>query len=96
MTNLDEFFASEQKQQYCMLPFWKRITILLAGPFMNLLYAMIVFVIIYSIIGVDVQMQSGEVVHYVLGAVRCHRGWVQVHRHGGGSYLGPVQPRNGG
>ena len=27
---------------------------------------MIVFVIIYSIIGVDVQMQSGEVVHYVL------------------------------
>ena len=66
MANLDEFFASEQKQQYCMLPFWKRITILLAGPFMNLLYAMIVFVIIYSIIGVDVQMQSGEVVHYVL------------------------------
>lgn len=64
--NLNEFFASEQKQQYCMLPFWKRITILLAGPFMNLLYAMIVFVIIYSIIGVDVQMQSGEVVHYVL------------------------------
>ena len=39
VTNLDEFFASEQKQQYCMLPFWKRITILLAGPFMNLLYA---------------------------------------------------------
>ena len=66
VANLDEFFASEQKQQYCMLPFWKRITILLAGPFMNLLYAMIVFVIIYSIIGVDVQMQSGEVVHYVL------------------------------
>ena len=66
VTNLDEFFASEQKQQYCMLPFWKRITILLAGPFMNLLYAMIVFVVIYSIIGVDVQMQSGEVVHYVL------------------------------
>ena len=39
VANLNEFFASEQKQQYCMLPFWKRITILLAGPFMNLLYA---------------------------------------------------------
>ena len=94
VTNLDEFFASEQKQQYCMLPFWKRITILLAGPFMNLLYAMIVFVIIYSIIGrADAKWRSGSL---CACAVRCHRGWVQVHRHGGGSYLGPVQPRNGG
>lgn len=64
--DIDAFFAAEQRQQYCMLPFWKRITILLAGPFMNLLFAMIVFVIIYSLIGVDLQMQNGEVVHYVL------------------------------
>lgn len=66
IANLDEFFAAEKKQQYCSLPFWKRVTILLAGPVMNLLFAMIVFVIIYSCIGVDLQMQSGEVVHYVL------------------------------
>lgn len=66
IVNLDQFFAREQAQQYCELPFWKRITILLAGPFMNLLFAMIVFVIIYSIIGVDIQRQSGEIVHYVL------------------------------
>lgn len=66
IANIDEYFAAEEKQQYCSLPFWKRVTILLAGPFMNLLFAMIVFVIIYSIIGVDLQMQSGEVVHYVL------------------------------
>lgn len=66
IVNLDQFFAHEQAQQYCELPFWKRITILLAGPFMNLLFAMIVFVIIYSLIGVDIQRQSGEIVHYVL------------------------------
>lgn len=66
IVNLDQFFAREQAQQYCELPFWKRITILLAGPFMNLFFAMIVFVIIYSLIGVDIQRQSGEIVHYVL------------------------------
>lgn len=64
--NLDQFFAHEQAQQYCELPFWKRVTILLAGPLMNLLFAMIVFVILYSIIGVDIQRQSGEIVHLVL------------------------------
>lgn len=66
IVNLDQFFVREQAQQYCELPFWKRIAILLAGPFMNLLFAMIVFVIIYSLIGVDIQRQSGEIVHYVL------------------------------
>lgn len=69
IADLDVFFAAEEKQQYCSLPFWKRITILLAGPFMNLLFAMIVFVIIYSCIGVDLQMQSGEIVHYVLSPI---------------------------
>lgn len=33
---------------------------------MNLLFAMIVFVILYSIVGVDIQMQSGEIRHFVL------------------------------
>lgn len=64
--NLGTFFAEEKKQQYCSLPFWKRVIILLAGPFMNLLFAMIVFVVLYSIVGVDLQTQSGEIVHYVL------------------------------
>jgi regulator of sigma E protease len=66
ITNLESFFAAEEKQQYSSLPFWKRIIILLAGPGMNLIYAMVAFVVIYSILGVDLQLQSGEVVHYVL------------------------------
>lgn len=66
IADLDAFFAAEQRQQYRTLPFWKRVTILVAGPFMNLLFAMIVFVILYSIVGVDIQMQSGEIRHFVL------------------------------
>lgn len=67
--NLGTFFAAEKRQQYCTLPFWKRVTILLAGPFMNLLFAMIVFVILYSIVGVDLQMQNGEIRHFVLSPI---------------------------
>lgn len=68
--NLDEFFAAEQRQQYRSLPFWKRITILLAGPFMNLLFAMLVFVILWTCIGINVQLESGEIAHYVLSPIQ--------------------------
>ncbi len=68
--DLDEFFESEDKKQYHSLPFIKRVIILLAGPAMNLLYAMVVFVIIYSVIGVDLQnTQTGEIVHYALSPI---------------------------
>lgn len=63
--NVDAFFKSEQAQQYCTLPFWKRCIILLAGPFMNLLWVMFAFVLIYSVLGVDVQnTTTGEISHY--------------------------------
>lgn len=61
----EEFFASEKAQQYCTLPFWKRCTILLAGPFMNLLWVFLVFIFIYSVMGLDLQnTQTGETLHY--------------------------------
>ncbi len=69
--DIDSFFTHEQKQQYCMLPFWKRCVILLAGPFMNLLWVMVAFVLVYSVLGVDVQnTATGEIVHYSLDPVR--------------------------
>ena len=37
--------------------------ILLAGIAVNLLFAMLVFVVLFSVIGFDVRMQSGEVTH---------------------------------
>ena len=62
--NLEAFFASEKQQQYCSLPFWKRCTILLAGPAMNLLWVFLAFIIVYSIMGLDLQnTQTGVTIH---------------------------------
>ena len=61
------FFAREYRQQYRALPFWKRTVILLAGPGVNLLFAMLAFVIIYSVLGFDYQnTQTGEVTHVTI------------------------------
>lgn len=58
-------FESEYRQQYRSLPFWKRSVILVAGVTVNLLFAIVAFVIIYSIIGIDYQnTQTGEVTHF--------------------------------
>ena len=55
-------YQSEYRQQYRSLPFWKRSVILLAGIFMNLLFAMLVFIIVFSIIGFQVQHpETGEI-----------------------------------
>lgn len=60
-------YDSEYRQQYRSLPFWKRSIILVAGVAMNLLFAMLAFVIIYSVIGIDVQVpQTEEIRHIVL------------------------------
>lgn len=65
--DMDAFFARELACQYRMLPFWKRSVILLAGIGMNLAFAIIAFVIVYSVIGVDyVSAQTGEVQHLTL------------------------------
>ena len=59
----DALFEHEYHQQYCSLSFWKRSVILLAGIAMNLLFAIVVIVLIYSVIGIDYTYESGEVVH---------------------------------
>lgn len=59
------FFDSEYSQQYRSLSFWKRSVIVLAGIAVNLLFAMLAFVVIYSVIGIDyTNPQTGEVMHY--------------------------------
>ncbi|WP_172135300.1 site-2 protease family protein [Adlercreutzia sp. ZJ473] len=58
-------FDREYAQQYRSLPFWKRSVILLAGPLVNLLFTMVAFVVIYSVIGVDLRyVDTGEVIHF--------------------------------
>lgn len=65
IANLQDFFLCEQACQYSALPFWKRCIILLAGPFMNLLWVFFAFIVVYSVMGLDLQnTNTGEVFHY--------------------------------
>lgn len=59
-------FESEYRQQYRSLPTWKRMVVLLAGPGVNLLFALLAFMVIYCLVGVDVTDASGAVTHIVL------------------------------
>lgn len=63
-------FAHERSHQYRALPFWKRCVILLAGPLVNILFALIVFVVLYSLIGFDAVNAQGETVHVQVGPLR--------------------------
>lgn len=66
-----EAFLAEYRQQYRSLPAWKRMAILLAGPGVNLLFAMLAFVIIYSVLGFDYQnTETGEISHIVVSPLR--------------------------
>ena len=53
------------------MPFWKRAVILIAGPGVNLLFAILAFVLIYSVIGFDYQnTTTGEVSHITVSPLR--------------------------
>lgn len=63
--NPQALYNSEYSKQYRSLPFWKRAIILVAGVGVNLLFAMLAFVVIYSLIGVDFQNpNTGEITHF--------------------------------
>ena len=71
LEDVHAFFESEYRQQYRSLPFWKRSVILVAGVAMNLLFAMLAFVIIYSVLGFDVQnTATGEIRHVTVDPLR--------------------------
>ena len=71
LADVDAFFTSEYKQQYRSLPFWKKSVVLLAGITMNILFALLAFVIIYSIMGFDYQnTQSGTITHVAVSPLR--------------------------
>lgn len=70
LANPAEAFKREYSQQYRSLPFWKRVVILVAGPGVNLLFAIIAFVLVYSVIGFDYQDASGAVTHITVSPLR--------------------------
>ena len=64
-------YDAELSRQYCNLPFWKRSIILVAGPGVNLLFAVLAFVLVYSVIGFDLtSTDTGEVTHWTVGPLR--------------------------
>ena len=71
LANPQAAFEREYRQQYRSLPAWKRMAILLAGPGINLLFAMLAFVLIYSVLGFDYQdTATGEISHIVVSPLR--------------------------
>ena len=69
--DVDGSFEREYAQTYRSKPFWKKSVILLAGIAMNLLFAMLAFIIIYSVIGVDVvNTQNGQTQHIVVSPIQ--------------------------
>lgn len=79
----EAFYQAERSRQYGALPFWKRCVILLAGPFMNVAWVIVAFIIICSVMGLDLQNTStGEVFHHNWAP------WESVYL--GVSYLGMV------
>ncbi len=62
----EAFFESEYKQQYRSLPFWKRSVILVAGVAVNLIFAVLAFVFLYSVVGTEMQNPTTGVMQYVL------------------------------
>ena len=61
-----ELYLRERAQTYRALPFWKRSVVLLAGIFMNLLFVVVVFALVYSVLGVDYQYADGTIEHVTL------------------------------
>ena len=70
-TDPHALYEEQRSVQYRSLPFWKRSVILVAGVAVNLLFAMVCFVIIYSVLGFDYQYtDTGEVVHITVDPLR--------------------------
>lgn len=61
-----ELYLSERAQTYRALPFWKRSVILLAGVFVNLLVAIVLLVVAFSVIGVDLVDEAGIVQQHIV------------------------------
>ncbi len=64
----DEVYDNEFSRTYRALPFWKRSIILVAGPGMNLLFAVLAFVLCFSVFGIDYTLSDGTVYHITLNA----------------------------
>mgnify|MGYP002574921676 FL=1 len=61
--SIQSLYDLEFNQQYRSKKFWQKSIILLAGIAVNLLFAILAFVVVYSVLGMDVTLQDGTVKH---------------------------------
>ena len=69
--NPHDLFESEYRQQYRSLPFWKRSVILVAGVAMNLLFAILLFIVWLCVIGMDVQLSLIHIFQVIWCKTNC-------------------------
>ncbi len=70
ISDMHAFYESEYNSQYRSKSFLKRCIILLAGIAMNLLFAFLAFVVVYSIIGVDYTGSDGTTQHLIVSPLQ--------------------------
>ncbi len=63
--DINASFESEYSKQYRSLNFAKRCLVILAGIIINLLFAIIIFVVLYSVIGVDIQTGVADEIKHI-------------------------------
>lgn len=69
--DIDAFYDREYAQMYRSLPLWKKSVILLAGIAVNLIFAILAFIVIYSIVGIDVtNPQTNEITHLTISPLQ--------------------------
>lgn len=71
LANVGAYYEAERARTYRSLPFWKRCIILVAGPGTNVLFTLLVFILVYSVLGYDVQnTETGEITHILVDPIR--------------------------
>ncbi len=64
--SVDALFESEFNKQYRSKKFWQKSVILLAGIAINVIFALLAFVVVYSVLGITVTLQDGTTNHFTV------------------------------
>ena len=62
----ETLFESEYNKQYRSKKFWQKSVILLAGITINILFALLAFVVVYSVLGINATMSDGTTSHFTV------------------------------
>ena len=66
-TSAEDLFISEKNQQYSSIGFWKKTLILLGGIIFNLIFAILVFILVFSVLGMPMPLEDGSIQTVTVG-----------------------------